>query len=83
MRPVPRFYHLIPHGPSIPHHERHGREQRAQPQLLDKQHICSSRRCEFEGVGVVGAGVPVEGGVEDSAEAGGAGGLLSKLGGAK
>ena len=83
MRPVSRFHHFLSHGPSIPHHKRHGSKQRAQRQLLDKQHICSSRRCEFEGVGVVGAGVPVEGGVEDRAEAGGAGRLLSKLGGEK
>ena len=81
MCPLPRLHHLIPYGPSIPHHKRNGSKQRVERQFLDKQYIRSSRRCEFERVGSVGIRISVEGGMEDCTEAGGSGRLLPKLGG--
>lgn len=83
MLAVPGVHDQQPDGASVPDHGGDGGVQGAERQFLDQLAVCAGRGREFEGAGVVGARVSVEGRVEDCSEAGGAGGLLSESCGAE
>lgn len=81
MRALPGFHDQQLDCTPLSDHGGYCRKQRTQRRVLDKQHVCQGRGGEFEGVGVIGIGVLVEGRVEDCADPGSAGGLLQESSG--